>query len=189
MKAGLKNIDYLSTDIPDQILEQLFYSLESITISPGTYLFKKGTSCTCLYLISSGDLDILIGADKTEKLIDTLYENCIIGTYYSITGDEYSISARANTECTVLKLPFELVSKFRLENEALDEAVCKCEEYIVDNDLPYCDYKLYRGDTRQISPLQKFKNGIRRIMRIVSTYKASAFTELLLRAQRLVREK
>lgn len=150
---------------------------------------NKGSACTCVYIIVNGDLDILVGVDKTEKLIDTLYENWVIGTYYSITSDEYSISARAKTECTVLKLPFEQVNKIRLEDDAVDTAICDCEEYIVKNDLPYWDYKFFRGDSREITPIQKFKNGIRRIMRIVSTYKASAFTNLLLQAQKLLREK
>jgi len=57
------------------------------------------------------------------------------------------------------------------------------EEYIEENGLPYCDYKLHRGKDWDITPIEKFQNGINRIIRISKSYKANTFTNLLKKVQ------
>lgn len=62
------------------------------------------------------------------------------------------------------------------------------ENYCDENGLPYCDYKLHRNRNLDMSPLEKFRAGIRRIMRIVKSYKSSALTELLQKVAEKVKE-
>lgn len=48
------------------------------------------------------------------------------------------------------------------------------EHYIKKQGLPYLDYKIYRSPLFSISPIRKFRQGVRRIIRILKAYKADA---------------
>lgn len=71
--------------------------------------------------------------------------------------------------------------------DELDEKLDEYEQYIEDNGLPYCDYKLHRGSNVEEKPIEKFQNGIHRIIRIVKSYKANKFTDLLKKVQERVK--
>lgn len=70
----------------------------------------------------------------------------------------------------------------------LDKRMSEYELYIEQNGLPFCDYKLYRTKNNDIKPIEKFKNGVKRIMRILNSYKTSAFTDLLKKIQEQMQE-
>lgn len=89
----------------------------------------------------------------------------------------------------MLKLPFARLLELREKHDKLDDILCEYEDYLEENGLPYCDYKLHRNNSLVITPLEKFKNGIKRILRIVRSYKSSALTDLLMDVQKLVRSK
>lgn len=67
----------------------------------------------------------------------------------------------------------------RNKYKKLDEAISRYERYCDENGIPYCDYKLHRNSNLQWSPIQKFKHGIIRIVRIIKSFKSSALTDLL----------
>jgi len=47
------------------------------------------------------------------------------------------------------------------------------EDYIAQNGLPYCDYKLYRHcKSRKIGPNEKFRVGMHRILKIIKSSKS-----------------
>jgi hypothetical protein len=73
----------------------------------------------------------------------------------------------------------------RYEFEELDDVMFEYEEYIEENGLPYCDYKMHRGDAWEIPPIQKFKYGINRIIRILKSYKANKLTDLLKQGKKI----
>ena len=184
----LRNIDYFS-EASDQLLEEMTYMLELVNINQGTYVFRRGTQWTDIHLIWNGEIDIYIGNNKRESVLDTLYTGCTIGSYYSLTSDDYSISAKAKTDCTLLKLTATQILELRAENEKLDDSMIECENYIIENGLPYCDYKMYRTKLYKSSPHSKFKSGIRRIISIVRTFKSSALQDLLERVRNFIDEK
>ena len=61
--------------------------------------------------------------------------------------------------------------------------MAESENYIVDNGLPYCDYKIYRTKSSNDTPISKFRTGIRRFISIVRTFKTSALQEMLERVR------
>lgn len=60
-------------------------------------------------------------------------------------------SAKAKTDCTILKLSYEKLKKARKDFESLDYIMSQYETYIEDRGPPYCDYKLYRYNSRKLS--------------------------------------
>ena len=137
-------------------------------IGSGKYLFKSGTSCKDLHIIVSGEVDIFItNQKKQENYLDTLYQGCVISTYSVLTEDDYTISAQAKTDWVVLRLSNQVIEKMRDRYKELDYIISEYEQYIEEEGLPYCDYKIFRTGINQMTPIKKFQLGIRRIMRIV----------------------
>ena len=113
-----------------------------VTIKEGDYLFKAGLPCREICILSQGELNISVHNNMNETFIETLYTGCTIGSYCSLASDEYSISGKAKTDLTILKLPFTQMQQVRAQNEDLDKVMIEYEKYIEDNGLPYCDYKV-----------------------------------------------
>ena len=88
----------------------------------------------------------------------------------------------------MLKLDFSLLEMMRKRHRALDAKMLDLEAYIENNGLPYCDYKLNRVKGSDIQPIDKFRDGVKRIMRILKSYKSSAFADLLKKIQEQMNE-
>ena len=178
IKRSIKNIDYLSYNIHNDIIDDISYCFELISISQGEYLFKNATIWKDIHMISNGEINIFIGEHKKEQFLDTLYTGCTIGSYASLNADDYTISAKAKTDCTILRMPYRSMLTLRDKYDKLDQAISRYEEYTDANGIPYCDYKLHRNKNLEWSPIEKFRHGINRISKIVKSYKSSALTDL-----------
>lgn len=179
LKRCIRNIDYLSYRISDKIIEELSYMFELTSVNKENYLFRAGTQCTDIYLIANGELNIYVHNNTKETFVDTLYTGCTIGAYSTLTSEAYSISGKAKTDLTLLKLPFQKIRELRDKYEDLDKIMNEYETYLDENGLPYCDYKLYRNKHLKMRPLEKFQYGVKRIIRIVKSYRSSAFSDLM----------
>jgi hypothetical protein len=71
------------------------------------------------------------------------------------------------------------MKELREKHEDLDKIMNEYETYLDENGLPYCDYKLFRNKHLNKTPLEKFKYGVKRIIRIVKSYRSSAFSDLM----------
>lgn len=189
IKRALRNVEFLAKSIPEEIIEEISYKLDIKSISKGDYLFKVGEPCKEIYIICKGRMELLISNKRksAESFLDTVYTGCSIGSYSCLNTDDYALSGRALTDCTVLKLEYLRLEQMRQEYEELEDNMSEYEQYIEENGLPYCDYKLHRGSEWEITPIEKFQNGINRIIRIVKSYKANTFTDLLKKVQEKVK--
>ncbi|CAI2361123.1 unnamed protein product [Moneuplotes crassus] len=179
-KFALANVDFLQHEIPENIIDEIFYKLELLNVNKGKYLFKNGKICRNLHIIVSGEAEILIkNVDGQETYLDSLYRGCSTGTYSILTGDPYSFSFRATTDCLLLTLSDKSIEELREKYEELNLIISEYEQYIAEEGLPYCDYKFYRSGHSEMTPLKKFQLGIRRIMRIVKSYQSNRLIAIL----------
>ena len=97
------------------------------------------------------------------------------------------MSAKARSDLTVLKLPFVKMQALRDKYDDLDKILGEYEAYLDENGLPYCDYKLYRNKHLNMGPKEKFQYGVKRIMRIVKSYRSTAFADLMEKVREKIR--
>jgi hypothetical protein len=163
--------------------------MEIISLHPDDYLFFSGKPCREIFIICNGELEIRISNKSISvgSYLDTLYSGCSIGSYSALSYEDYIITGRAMVDCTVLKLDFGELEIMREKYEDLDAKMLEYEKYIEKNGLPYCDYKFHRNKQNDEKPIVKFRNGIKRIMRIQNSYKSSVFTDLLKNIQEAIR--
>ena len=188
MKRSLRNIDYLTRGISDEILDEIMFSLELVSINEDTFLFKAGNVCKDIYIVSQGELEIYINNNRKDTFLDVLYSGCWIGGYGVMVSDHYSISGKAKTDCTFLRLQYSKLLKIREKHEDLDKIMTEYETYLAENGLPYWDYKVHRNKNLQMNAAEKFKYGIRRIIRIIKSYRSTALTDLLEQVRQKINE-
>ena len=128
-----------------------------------------------------GRIEVLISNKKQsiESYLETLYSGCVIGSFNSINYDEYTISGRALTDWVILKLDYYKIDQMRGIYDELDENISDWEKYIKENGLPYCDFQFNQSKEFDLSPIEKFQNGINRLIRILKSYKSLSLVDLL----------
>ena len=96
-----------------------------------------------------------------------------------MSNELFSTSARAKTECTVLKITYNQLQNIRNQFQNLDEVMTHYEKYVENSDPPICDYKLYRYKAHKMSSKKRLIFGIRRLNRIIRSYQTYEIQELL----------
>mmetsp|Transcript_29306 Transcript_29306/g.28919 ORF Transcript_29306/g.28919 Transcript_29306/m.28919 type:complete len:230 (+) Transcript_29306:218-907(+) len=137
IKRCIRNIDYLSYGISDRIVEEMTYLFELTSLKEGNYLFRVGESCNDIYIINNGELDIFVHNNSKETYLESLFTGCSIGAYSYLNQEAYTISGRAKTDITLLKLPFNKMLELRERFEDLDKVIAEYESYIEEYGLPY----------------------------------------------------
>ncbi|CAI2368538.1 unnamed protein product [Moneuplotes crassus] len=184
IKRALCSIEYFSGPTSDEIIEALAYKLEILNINKDTTIFQNGKPCTEIYIVAHGEVNIYIkNSQVKDSYLDMVYQGCSIGSYSVLTGDDYSITGKAKTDCTLLKLTYNTLEELRNKFDELDYILSEFEDYIEAEGLPFCDFKLYRAGFMKMKPLKKFQIGIRRIIQIVKSHKTHNITRMFNKIQ------
>ena len=70
----------------------------------------------------------------------------------------------------------------------MNKKILEYQRYIRENGLPFLDYKIHRSKSFNIKPKTKFRNGIKRITRIVKSYKIDDLQGLLMAHRRKLQD-
>ena len=85
-------------NVPEIDFSNLFRHADNKKVVPaGSVLFREGDPGDGLYVIVSGELDILVG----EKIVDTLTSGTIVGEMALLNHAPRSATARAKTDCEI----------------------------------------------------------------------------------------
>ena len=86
-------------------LETIAAIVESRTIAAGKELFREGDAGDGLYLVVSGEIDVIKQGPEGEHLLAKLATGAVLGEMSLITSDARSATGRATVEAVVLHLP------------------------------------------------------------------------------------
>ena len=118
-------------------------------------MFESGKPWKEVYIVCSGELNVYLrNKNGMEMYLDTLYTGWSTGAYSVLTGDDYSISGKAKSDCLLLKLQYMHLEKIREQHMELDLAMVEYEDYIANEGLPYWDYKMYRSGHLHMKPMK-----------------------------------
>jgi phosphoserine phosphatase RsbU/P len=112
MSANLLSRIPFFTDLPDNDLEKLLSELEVVNLKSGEILFHEGERGEHLYIVVSGELEILMGpGQENELILNMIQAGEYIGEMSLIQPDGLrTTSARAHGEVVLLSMSR---SKFR----------------------------------------------------------------------------
>lgn len=79
---ALRNIDFLTEKVPDDVIEEITYMVKLVTFNQEAHLFKQGKTCCEIHIIVNGEVDIFINNNQMYDMhMDTLYSGCTTGSY------------------------------------------------------------------------------------------------------------
>ncbi|CAI2366862.1 unnamed protein product [Moneuplotes crassus] len=189
VKMSLRNIDFLSNGVSDEVIEEISYKMEMISLHANEHLFHSGYPCREIFIICNGELEIMISSKSiaTGRYLETLSSGCNIGSYSCLVYEDYTITGIAQTDVSVIKLDFAILDIMRNKYDDLDRKMNEYEKFIDENGLPNCDFKLYRSKQNNPKPIVKFREAVNRLIRILKSYK-NVFTDILRKIQEKIRE-
>jgi phosphoserine phosphatase RsbU/P len=111
MKRETKSVNLLAripffTDLPAEELDRLMSELEVLHLKSGEILFREGDAGEHLYIVVSGELEILMGpGTENELILNILHEGEYVGEMSLIQpGGHRSTGARALGEIVLLSM-------------------------------------------------------------------------------------
>ncbi len=133
MKAGpltdfMRNTD-LFKNLPETLFADLETELELVQLSGGEILFRQGDPGDSLYIVKSGQLDIiLLTEDNQSLIIDILNPGSYVGEIALMSGQPRNATAKANRPSIFIKFPRR---GFRSLMDKYPEAMTKLGQIIV----------------------------------------------------------
>jgi serine phosphatase RsbU (regulator of sigma subunit) len=173
------NTDQLSkiplfSDLPANELDHLQSMLKIRTLRPGEILFREGERGEHFYILTHGELEILLGIETEEELIlniigpgEYLGEMSLI-----IPGGERTATARASKETALLAMSRDEFNTLIEHYPILSKAMVR----VLSNRLDSTNYATFRDLTEKNRQLQKAYNELK------------AAQEQLIEKERLERE-
>lgn len=86
----------------------------------------------------------------------------MIGSYSAINSSVFPFSARAKTNIALLVLYRADLFTLAEKSDNLSDAIEEGTQYIIDNDVPLCDYIAIKD--KHLSQIERFRDSVKRLM-------------------------
>ena len=149
----------LFSDLPADELDHLQSMLKTKTLRPGEILFREGQRGEHFYILTHGELEILLGVETEEELILNLIGP---GEYLGemsliIPGGERTATARASKETTLLEMSRDEFNALIEHYPILSKAMVR----VLSNRLDSTNFATFRDLTEKNRQLQKAYNELK----------------------------
>lgn len=93
------------TDLPADELDLIRDGMEVVNLKPGEILFREGDAGEHMYVVVSGELEILMAPDTTNELIlNIVHEGEYLGEMSLVTGAPRTASVRSRGDVVLLSI-------------------------------------------------------------------------------------
>ena len=153
MRTNLLSKIPLFSVLPVDELEHLQSMLKVKTLQPGEILFREGEKGEHFYILTDGELKILLGVDtKEELLLNTLGPGEYLGEMSLIVpGGERTATARASKESVLLVMSRDEFTDLIEHYPILAQSMVR----VLSNRLDSTNYATFRDLTEKNRQLQK----------------------------------
>ena len=160
--------------LPLDELDHLQKMLQAKTLQPGEILFREGELGEHFYILTSGELEILLGVDTQEELLlNKLGPGEYLGEMSLVVpGGERTATARASKESVLLAMSRDEFTQLIEEYPLLAQSMVR----VLSNRLDSTNFATFRDLTEKNRQLQKAYNELK------------AAQEQLIEKERLERE-
>jgi len=115
----------LLSDIDARVRQQIALKMESITIPAGKTIFTEGEASSDLYLVRSGKVAVNLFIQESERLLKTVETGGVIGEISVATNGKRTATARAISDCTLMRLNGAYYHSFYKAVPSLQKALDK----------------------------------------------------------------
>lgn len=88
-------------------------------LAPGAFLYRQNDICDGVYLLKSGEVELLVESASRVRSVRHFKSGSIIGLPESLNGSNRSASARAIVSSTVCNVPLDALTEALRQDPAL----------------------------------------------------------------------
>jgi len=164
VKRMVLSIPYLR-QLPDQIVEEILYSLKQDHYDAEKYLVRAGDACHSIIFIVEGQIELVAKLQDGDGVMDRFNAGAVMFMHGLLSNEVHAYSAKAVTTVKVLTLSKWTLTDLRKMSQALDDKLAEVEEYCNIFKVPAMDFRLfddglsglYGTVLRQEKVLRRFK--------------------------------
>ena len=116
LEEKLPSFDELIGDLSEQEVRDFLEVSEEVSVPAGTEIFKQGTEGDALYIIEKGVISIYKSAYGKYVEIARLQKGNIVGEMSFFVQRPHSATAKALTDCVLIKITEESFRKLYVKN-------------------------------------------------------------------------
>lgn len=96
--------------LPPGRIKLLAYAGELMTYEAGEYLFRHGEASDAAYTIFDGEVEAMTADPEEDVVVGHFGAGDVVGEVGVFTGNVRSVSVRARTQTTALRIPSEVLT-------------------------------------------------------------------------------
>lgn len=140
------------TDLPEDELDRILAQLEIVNLKSGEILFREGDPGENMYIVVSGDLEILMAPDTDNELIlNRIPQGEYIGEMSLVTGAPRTASVRAHGDVVLLSMSRAQLMDLLQQHPQLASTMVNVLSHRLDN----TNVSTFRDLTEKNRQLQK----------------------------------
>jgi serine phosphatase RsbU (regulator of sigma subunit) len=140
------------TDLPGDELDRIMAQLEIVNLKSGEILFREGDAGEHMYIVVSGDLEILMAPDTDNELIlNRVPQGEYIGEMSLVTGAPRTASVRAHGDVVLLSMSRSQLLNLLQQHPQLANTMVNVLSHRLDN----TNVSTFRDLTEKNRQLQK----------------------------------
>lgn len=140
------------TDLPEGELDRIMAQLEVVNLKSGEILFREGDAGENMYIVVSGDLEILMAPDTDNELIlNRVPQGEYIGEMSLVTGAPRTASVRAHGDVVLLSMSRSQLMDLLHEHPQLASTMV----HVLSQRLDNTNISTFRDLTEKNRQLQK----------------------------------
>lgn len=137
----ITKVDYLK-NLSYEVREDLHYKLTLENFEKGSKIFHRGSDCQQILFVVNGELELYVDQNNVEYTLDVLGMGSVVGSYSIINQSQFQYHGKAKTNLSVLILKRDDLLEAAEDYADLTESIEKATQFILDNEVPLCDYNM-----------------------------------------------
>lgn len=170
LKVILKSIPFMK-NLSAESIEEVTYHLKQKYYDPNEVIFRPGDPVDQLYLITRGEVDLIVNIDNHDFIVHNLYQGCFIGGYRILGDYIHTYTARAVSSVTLHYINKDSVSLLQNNLSDFKAEIELAKQYIEKNKDTIIGFGLFRDERGNVSSGEIFKMAVVKILQLNRAFK------------------
>jgi signal-transduction protein with cAMP-binding, CBS, and nucleotidyltransferase domain len=170
LKVMLKAIPFMR-NLSAESIEEVTYHLKQKYYDPNEVIFRPGDPVNQIYLVTRGEVNLIVNIENHDFIVHNLYQGCYIGGYKIFGDSVYNITARAVSSVTLHYINKDSISLLQNSLSDFKAEIEIAKNYFEFNKRTVVGFGLFRDERGNVTPGEIFKMSAVKIFQLNREFK------------------
>jgi len=171
LKLILRSVPFMKKLCNDSV-EEVTYHLKQRYFDPDEVIFRAGDQVEYIYLITRGEVDLIVNVDKHDFVVHNLYQGCYMGGYKVLGDHSHSHTARAVSSVTLHCINKDSLSLLQNNLNDFKKEVELAMNYIDTTNDPVIGFGMFKDERGgNVTPTEVFRMSVVKILKLNRDFK------------------